>query len=50
MLTAIVHAFKVPELRRRLGAAGREYSKGFTAAAMAQKYLDVYREVLGKLE
>jgi glycosyltransferase involved in cell wall biosynthesis len=39
-----------PELRRRFGAAGREYSKGFTAASMAQKYVDVYREVLGKLE
>ena len=39
-----------PELRRRLGAAGREYSRGFTAASMAQKYLDVYREVLGTLE
>lgn len=39
-----------PDLRRRFGDAGREYSKGFTAASMAQKYLDVYREVLGRLE
>jgi glycosyltransferase involved in cell wall biosynthesis len=39
-----------PELRTRFGAAGRELAKGFSAATMARKYLDVYRDVLGSLE
>lgn len=39
-----------PDLRRRLGATGRELAKGFSAAEMARKYLDVYRDVLGGLE
>lgn len=39
-----------PDLRRRFGAAGRELAKGFSAAEMARKYLDVYRDVLGGLE
>jgi glycosyltransferase involved in cell wall biosynthesis len=39
-----------PDLRRRFGMAGRELAKGFSAATMARKYLDLYREVLGSLE
>jgi glycosyltransferase involved in cell wall biosynthesis len=33
------------DLRRRLGANGYEQAKGFTAAAMAEKYLAFYRAV-----
>lgn len=48
--TAILLLQADPELRKRFGAAGRELARGFTAASMAQKYLDLYREVLGRLE
>jgi glycosyltransferase involved in cell wall biosynthesis len=34
------------ELRHDLGARGQAFAKNFTAAAMARKYLDLYRSVL----
>jgi glycosyltransferase involved in cell wall biosynthesis len=39
-----------PELRARFGGAGRGIAKKFTASSMAQKYADLYREVLGRLQ
>jgi len=39
-----------PERRQALGARGREVVKAFTADIMVQKYLDLYRAVLGSLE
>jgi glycosyltransferase involved in cell wall biosynthesis len=47
---AILRLRADPELRRRLGSAGRELAKGFSAASMARKYLDLYREVLNRRE
>jgi glycosyltransferase involved in cell wall biosynthesis len=39
-----------PDLRRRLGEGGRSFAAGFTAGAMARKYLELYRQVLGGLD
>jgi glycosyltransferase involved in cell wall biosynthesis len=47
---AILRLRADPELRTRLGSAGRELAKGFSAASMARKYLDLYREVLNRRE
>ena len=37
-----------PARRRRLGERGREFAKGFTAGAMARKYLKIYGAALGR--
>jgi glycosyltransferase involved in cell wall biosynthesis len=41
---AILRLYNDPDLRRRLGASGREISRDFTADVMAAKYLDLYRQ------
>jgi glycosyltransferase involved in cell wall biosynthesis len=46
---AILELGAAPELRRRLGAVGREFAKGFTAEVMWRKYLALYESVLGSL-
>jgi len=37
-----------PQRRRVLGERGREFAKGFTAGAMARKYLKIYGTALGR--
>jgi len=37
-----------PQRRRTLGERGREVAKGFTAGAMARKYLGIYGAALGR--
>jgi len=48
LIAAIVHLYDDPDLRRTIGARGREFSRGFTAAAMAGQYLALYREAAGR--
>ncbi len=43
---AIVRLYDDPDLRRTMGARGREFSRDFTAAAMAEQYLDLYRQAM----
>jgi glycosyltransferase involved in cell wall biosynthesis len=43
---AILTLRQAPEQRRRLGNAGFEIAKQFTAAAMAEKYLSLYEQCL----
>jgi glycosyltransferase involved in cell wall biosynthesis len=43
---AILNFYEDPDLRRRIGASGREFSRDFTADAMAEKYLELYREAI----
>lgn len=48
-LSAAILALRAdPERRRALGACGREFAKGFTAATMARKYLKIYGAALGR--
>ncbi len=44
---AILRLHDDPDLRRAMGARGREFSRDFTAAAMAARYLELYREAAG---
>jgi glycosyltransferase involved in cell wall biosynthesis len=44
---AILRLYGDPDLRRAMGARGREFSRDFTADAMAQQYLELYRQVAG---
>jgi glycosyltransferase involved in cell wall biosynthesis len=44
---AILRLYDDPDLRRTMGARGREFSRDFTAAAMAERYLDLYRQATG---
>lgn len=44
---AILRLYRDPDLRRALGARGREFSQGFTADAMAEQYLDLYKQATG---
>ncbi len=41
---AILRLYDDPDLRRALGARGREFSRDFTADAMAARYLELYRQ------
>ena len=41
---AILRLYDDPDLRRAMGARGREFSRDFTADAMAAKYLDLYKQ------
>jgi glycosyltransferase involved in cell wall biosynthesis len=41
---AILRLYDDPDLRRAMGARGREFSRDFTAEAMAAKYLDLYKQ------
>lgn len=47
---AILRLYASSELRHAYGERGKEIARSFTAAAMARKYLDLYRFVLGRLE
>ncbi len=44
---AILRIYEDPDLGRRIGASGREFSRAFTADAMAEKYRDLYRQATG---
>jgi len=44
---AILRLYDDPDLRRALGARGREFARGFTADAMAEQYLDLYKQATG---
>ena len=44
---AILRLYDDPDLRRAMGARGREFSRGFTAESMAQQYLELYRRASG---
>lgn len=47
MAAAIDRALGDPELRQRLGAAGRERSRDFSAEAIAARYAEMMDELLG---
>ena len=44
---AILRLYGDPDLRRSMGARGREFSRDFTADAMAARYLDLYKQATG---
>ena len=44
---AITNLYEDPDLRRALGARGREFSRDFTADAMAASYLELYERAAG---
>ena len=44
---AILRLHDDPDLRRAMGARGREFSRDFTAEAMAARYLDLYKQATG---
>jgi hypothetical protein len=44
---AILRLYDDPDLRRAMGARGREFSRDFTAEAMAARYLDLYKQAAG---
>ena len=44
---AILRLYQNPDLRRSMGARGREFSRDFTADAMAARYLELYRQAVG---
>ena len=44
---AILRLYDDPDLRRAMGARGREFSRDFTAGAMARQYLGLYRAATG---
>jgi glycosyltransferase involved in cell wall biosynthesis len=46
---AILELRAAPELRRALGARGREFAKDFTAESMWRKYLEIYESLLGPI-
>jgi glycosyltransferase involved in cell wall biosynthesis len=41
---AILRLYDDPDLRRAMGARGREFSRDFTADAMAARYLELYKK------
>ena len=45
---AIIALHDDPGLRARMGAAGREIAEGFAPAKMAEQYLRLYTDVLGR--
>lgn len=45
---AILSLYNDPDLRRSMGARGREFSHDFTAEAMAQRYLELYTQATEK--
>jgi len=47
LATAILQMYDNPDLRRSIGARGREFSRKFTAGAMAQQYLALYQQTIG---
>ncbi len=44
---AILRLYDDPDLRRAMGARGREFSRDFTTEAMAASYLELYRQATG---
>jgi len=44
---AILRLYDDPDLRRTMGARGRDFSRDFTAAAMAERYLELYCAAAG---
>jgi glycosyltransferase involved in cell wall biosynthesis len=48
LASAIVTLYEDPELRARMGAAGREIAGRFAPARMAEQYLRLYKDVLGR--
>jgi glycosyltransferase involved in cell wall biosynthesis len=46
--SAIIELRNAPERRRTLGENGREFARQFSADAMAGKYIEIYRTVLGQ--
>jgi glycosyltransferase involved in cell wall biosynthesis len=44
---AILRLYGDPDLRRSIGASGREFSRDFTADAMAAEYMDLYQRAVG---
>jgi glycosyltransferase involved in cell wall biosynthesis len=44
---AILRLYDDPDLRRAMGARGKEFSRDFTADAMAAKYLELYKQATG---
>ena len=44
---AILRLYEDPDLRRAMGARGREFSRDFTADAMAARYLELYEQATG---
>ena len=48
LLDAILKLRADGELRSRLGSAGQDFAKSFTAEVMCEKYLKIYTEALGK--
>ena len=47
LAAAILRFYDDPDLRRATGARGREFSRGFTADAMAAQYFDLYKQATG---
>jgi glycosyltransferase involved in cell wall biosynthesis len=45
---AILRLYEDPDLRRAMGANGKEFSRDFTADAMAASYLELYKEATGR--
>jgi glycosyltransferase involved in cell wall biosynthesis len=45
---AILRLYDDPDLRRALGARGREFARDFTADAMAEKYLGLYNQAAAR--
>ena len=45
--SAILRLYDDPDLRRAMGARGREFSRDFTADAMAARYLELYKKATG---
>ena len=45
---AIIRLYEDPDLRQALGARGQEFSRDFTADAMAARYLELYEQATGK--
>ena len=44
---AMLRLYDDPDLRRAMGARGMEFSRDFTADAMAQQYMALYRQATG---
>ncbi len=44
---AILRLYDDPDLRRAMGARGKEFSREFTAEAMAARYLELYKQATG---
>lgn len=50
LLAAIIRLQNDASMRERFGAAGMRIAKQYTASAMCEKYLEIYRAALGRSE